>query len=89
MDDLARLRIEYEDRERRFAGTNVYSWTNLANLFAIQGRQRAILYVLQKKGFKDLPSLAIFELGCGGGGVLAEFLSFGAYPRNLYGIDLL
>jgi ubiquinone/menaquinone biosynthesis C-methylase UbiE len=89
MDDLARLRIEYEDRERRFAGTNVYSWTNLANLFAIQGRQRAILYVLQKKGFKDLPSLAIFELGCGGGGVLAEFLSFGASPRNLYGIDLL
>jgi hypothetical protein len=28
-------------------------------------------------------------MGCGAGGVLAEYLSFGAAPCNLFGVDLL
>jgi ubiquinone/menaquinone biosynthesis C-methylase UbiE len=28
-------------------------------------------------------------MGCGGGGVLTEYLGFGASPENLFGIDLL
>ncbi|MEW5938039.1 MAG: class I SAM-dependent methyltransferase [Chloroflexota bacterium] len=88
-DDLSRLRVEYADRERRFAGSDVYSPFNRANLFAVQGRQRAILDALRRQGVTNLRQARILEMGCGDGGVLAEFLTFGASPQNLFGIDLL
>jgi ubiquinone/menaquinone biosynthesis C-methylase UbiE len=89
LDDIARLREEYQARERRFAGSDLYSWLNAANLFAIQGRQKAVLGALKKHGLTDLSQLHILEMGCGGGGVLKEFLAFGVPPRNLHGVDLL
>jgi SAM-dependent methyltransferase len=89
LDDIARLKAEYKDRERRFAGSDVYSWFNPANLFTIQGRQRAVLKALQEHGFTDLSKLSILEMGCGSGGVLAEYLSFGADSENLFGVDLI
>jgi SAM-dependent methyltransferase len=89
LDDIARLRAEYKDREHRYSGSEHYSWFNLANLFAIQGRQRAVLSLLKGQGFSDLSRLSILEMGCGGGGALAEYLGFGASPGNLYGVDLL
>ena len=92
MNDLSRLRIEYADRERRLAGSDLYSWSNPAHLFAIQGRQRAALLALKRAGYAGLPgiaSLQILEVGCGAGGVLKEFLCFGASPEKLYGLDLL
>ena len=88
-DDLSRLRAEYADRERRFAGSDVYSPFNRANLFAVQGRQRAIQTALRQHGLTNLRQARILEMGCGDGGVLAEFLTFGASPENLFGIDLL
>lgn len=89
MDDITRLRTEYNDRDRRFAGSDLYSWFNPANLFAIQGRQRAVLSILKQHGFTDLSKSSVLEMGCGDGGVLAEYLGFGASPGNLYGVDLL
>lgn len=88
-DDLSRLRAEYADRARRFSDSDIYSWFNMANLFAIQGRQRAVLLALKRQGLSELSGLKILEMGCGGGGVLTELLGFGAYPENLYGVDLL
>ena len=87
--DLFRLQIEYADRTRRMAGSDLYSWFNAANLFAIQQRQRAVLLTLKRLGYLNLPDLRILEVGCGSGGVLTEFLGFGASPQNLYGLDLL
>lgn len=89
MNDIARLRGEYEDRKRRFTGSDLYSWFNPSNLFAIQIRQRAILHALKQNGLTKLDDLSILEMGCGGGGVLTEYLNFGASPENLYGVDLL
>ena len=89
LDDISRLRDEYDDRKRRYAGSDVYSWFNKANLFALQQRQRAILTTLKKNGFTNFQELSIMEMGCGGGGVLLEYLGFGASPENIFGIDLL
>jgi ubiquinone/menaquinone biosynthesis C-methylase UbiE len=89
MDDRSRMRIEYEDRALRLSGLDLYSWSNSAQLFAIQQRQRAVLYSLQRLGFTELANMRILEMGCGGGGVLAEFVCYGASPYNLYGLDLL
>jgi ubiquinone/menaquinone biosynthesis C-methylase UbiE len=88
-DDIARLRNEYEDRKRRFAKRDVYSPFNRANLFIVQQRQREVLAALKKNAITDLSNLLILEMGCGGGGVLTEYLGFGASPENLYGADLL
>ena len=89
MDDITRLRAEYEDRKRRLAGSDRYSWFNRANLFTIHERQQVVLSALMRHGFVDLPKRKILELGCGGGGVLAEYLAIGASSCNLFGVDLL
>lgn len=88
-NDLSRLRAEYKDRKKRFSGSDVYSSFNIANLFTVQQRQRDILSSLNRAGITDLSAPRILEMGCGDGGVLAEFLTFGARPEKLFGIDYL
>jgi SAM-dependent methyltransferase len=88
-NDLDRLRAEYLRREQRFADSDTYTLFNPANLFIVQQRQRAVLALLRWEGFYPLGDHRILEVGCGAGGVLREFLSFGADPRYLYGLDLL
>ena len=89
MDDVSRLRHEYKDRQRRFAQSDEYSPFNPAKLFRFQQRQRAVLKMLRRHGFYPLTERRILEVGCGGGGALIEFLSYGAEPSALFGIDLL
>lgn len=87
--DLERLRAEYLHREQHFAGRDTYTLFNPANLFIVQQRQRAVLTLLHREGFYPLARRRILEVGCGAGGVLREFLSFGADPQHLHGVDLL
>jgi ubiquinone/menaquinone biosynthesis C-methylase UbiE len=87
--DVVRLRVEYAGRARRSELADRYSLFNPAELFAIQQRQRAILRCLGRSGLYPLNERRILELGCGSGGVLLEALTFGAAPRNLFGVDLL
>ena len=88
-DDIARLRAEYAERERRLSGSDLYSFTNPAYLYAIQHRQRDVLRLLKKNGLDRLHEHEILEVGCGGGGVLRELVYLGADPRRLHGVDLL
>lgn len=87
--DLDRLRAEYADRERRLAGSDIYSLFNPAHLFMTQQRQRVTLKTLRRLGFYPLDQRSILEVGCGRGGVLLEYLSYGATPARIHGIDLL
>lgn len=88
-DDVPRLQHEYEDRQRRFAESDEYSLFNPAKLFRYQQRQRAILAMLRRHNFYPLWERRILEIGCGGGGVLLEFLGYGANPSNLFGMEIL
>lgn len=87
-DDKARLRRNQEGPAPGFASGDKYSALNDAVLFAIHQRQRATLAVLKKFGLTRLSDLSIFEMGCGEGRVLAEFLNFGVLPVDLFGVDL-
>jgi SAM-dependent methyltransferase len=89
MDDIHRLRKEYADRDRRFKGSDVYSYFNPSYLFMIQQRQRAVLKLLRQENIEPIHDKQILEIGCGGGRVLLDFLLFGADQKNLYGVDLL
>jgi SAM-dependent methyltransferase len=87
--DLRRLRREYADRQRRLAGSDMYTPFNLANCFILQQRQRRTLGLLRRLGFSGLAGLRILEMGCGSGGVLLEYLGYAAAPERLHGCDLL
>jgi ubiquinone/menaquinone biosynthesis C-methylase UbiE len=87
--DLDRMRAEYGDRARRLVGSDLYSLFNVANLFIVQQRARAILSLLRRHGFQALSERRTLEVGCGEGAVLLEFLSYGAVANRLHGTDLL
>jgi ubiquinone/menaquinone biosynthesis C-methylase UbiE len=89
LTDLDRLRTEYANRKKRLAGKNFYSLFYIPYLFAIQHRQRNLVKKLKQNGFSELKGKRILEVGCGGGGVLIEYLTLGADPEGLFGIDLL
>ena len=66
-----------------------YSLTRPAALMAMQERQRALLRLFARRGFADLASLRLAEVGSGGGGNLLELLLLGFVPEHLAGIELL
>jgi SAM-dependent methyltransferase len=87
--DILRLRSEYSERGRRFVDSDRYSLFNQSQLFTIQQRQRDLLKCLRHNNFYPLSGRRILEVGCGGGGVLLESLSFGATAAQLHGAELL
>jgi ubiquinone/menaquinone biosynthesis C-methylase UbiE len=66
-----------------------YSLWEEGALFRYQERQRATLKLLARNGFSRLEGVKILDVGCGHGGTLRDFVSYGARPENLAGIDLL
>jgi ubiquinone/menaquinone biosynthesis C-methylase UbiE len=87
--ETARVRAVYAARAARSGGLEAYSPANEAYLFAIQGRQRAMLRRLRREGLLPLDDKDILEVGCGVGGVLLELIAYGADPKRLHGTDLL
>jgi ubiquinone/menaquinone biosynthesis C-methylase UbiE len=87
--ERARLQQTYGAREAQLAGHDTYALSNPSYLFAIQQRQRAVLRMLERCDMFPLADKRVLELGCGAGGVLMEWLSYGVSPANLHGTDLL
>jgi ubiquinone/menaquinone biosynthesis C-methylase UbiE len=87
--DIDRLRKEYARRRDSSADLQRYSLFNTAYLFAMQQRERALLRLLQDEQMQHLAGKRILEVGCGSGGVLLEYLGYGADPGGLTGVDLL
>ena len=88
-DELERLSTEYASHRERFAGRDIYSPFNPGHLFITHQRQKAMLELMRQSGLYPLENRRILEIGCGQGPILREFISFGADPRMLHGIDLL
>lgn len=87
--DLDRLRTEYARRRHSSVDKALYSVFNSPYLFALQQRQRDTLQLLYQQGITNLNDKAILEIGCGSGGVLLEYLGYGAPVSRLVGIDIL
>jgi ubiquinone/menaquinone biosynthesis C-methylase UbiE len=88
-EDLNRLREEYARRKERLSESDIHTPFNPGDLFLLQQRQRELLALLRREGCFPLAGKRILEVGCGSGGVLREFLSFGADPGLLHGVELL
>lgn len=74
---------------RRLADDWRYAPLNPAALAPMQERQRALLTLFRDRGWRDLSSFTLTEVGCGGAGNLLEFLRMGFAPEHLCGIELL
>ncbi|OGF52566.1 MAG: hypothetical protein A2044_02685 [Candidatus Firestonebacteria bacterium GWA2_43_8] len=83
-------RIEkYYKERKKMKVSSTYTYYDLNNLYMIQSRERKLLKLLAKYGVSDLSNSSILDVGCGTGGMLRNFVQYGAQPRNLYGVDLI
>lgn len=88
MDEIERIRAEYETRSREIP-SDLYSWHRPEIQYWQAQTARACARLLQKSGAFPLVESAILDVGCGNGQWLTEFLQWGAKAANLHGIDLL
>lgn len=87
--ELDRIRAEYGRRDADPLLVDRYSLFDAANLFMIQGRERAIIAALKAEGMTSLCGLRILDVGCGSGAETRSLLAYGASPRLLHGVDML
>ena len=87
--ELLRIEAEYKRRNSTKVYTHLYSYFNEANLLQTQSLERNILALFKKHSFINLNEKKILDVGCGKGSQLQRFMSYGALPSNLYGIDLM
>ncbi len=83
--ELARVAAHYARR----GPTDRYSLLQPDVWQLVHERQRAILRGLARRGWHDVGTLALTEVGCGAGGNLLEFLRIGFAPDRLTGCELL
>ncbi len=87
--DIQRLREEYARRAAAAEHDNRYRADNPSYQWMISTRRQHLTVLLSRCGIADLSRLRILELGCGSGGIMEEFLSLGADPSRIFGVDLL
>jgi SAM-dependent methyltransferase len=87
MDEVERIRVEYQRRSRDLPPDH-YSLTKPVNLFFAQQRTRHALAALRRGQLLPLLGKRALEIGCGSGGWLPLLESFGVARGNLAGIDL-
>lgn len=88
VDESERILNVYRERDALLP-TEMYSYFNPGNLFLKHQNERALLSILLKHGVDKLAGKKILDIGCGTGGILGDFVKYGAEPENLYGVDIL
>jgi SAM-dependent methyltransferase len=86
-DEAARIRGEYARRAREVP-EELYSVRNPGHLFCSLQRIRHLVRVLSAEGCFPLSDRRILDVGCGHGGWLSDFESWGARRENLAGMEL-
>lgn len=88
MAEEARIRAVYA-RRRRDIPSGRYALTEPFTLYSTHEREAAMVTLFRKAGLRSLEGLSILDVGCGRGELLRRFISFGAAPNLLFGIDLV
>ena len=60
-----------------------------AHLLLHHSRERAFLNLMKLSDTFSLEGRRVLEIGCGAGGILIEYLNYGACAMNLFGVDVL
>lgn len=86
--ETERIRRAYDARAAAGADER-YALTSPANLYLYQRRERDLLDALRRNGLLPLDGKRVLDVGCGSGGVLRDFVRYGARPEGCAGVDLL
>lgn len=84
-NEESKIRARYSKRTRE----HLYSCFDEGHLFFLQQRERRVLEALKREGFANLETAKIFEVGCGSGGWIRDFIKWGAKPENIEAVELL
>lgn len=87
-DEVERIKAAYAKRDVS-GKKGLYTVFNPSALFTIQQREKETLDALKRNNLTDLSGKKILDIGCGNGGVLRDFIKYGASPESLYGVDLI
>lgn len=87
-DENDRIRAEYARREREIP-TARYEVTAPENVLASQELERLALDALDHRGLLPLAGRRVLDVGCGNGGWLARFESWGVARGDSAGLDLV
>jgi len=87
-DIIVKEEVRIQERYAR-RNNDLYSWFNEGHLFFVQQRERKTLSILKHEGITSLKGSKIFEVGCGSGGWLRDFVRWGAQPENLTAVECL
>ncbi len=88
MDEIARIREEYESRARTIP-SDFYAGHRAEIQYWQATVARVCTRLLREARALPLTDTSIADIGCGTGQWLLEFMQWGAAPSNLYGIDLM
>ncbi len=86
--EMRRLRRSYAAR-RDGGRDDRYAPFEQANLFRLQGLERAIAAEFRRAGLLPWDGRTALDVGCGGGWWLRQLLRWGARPAEVLGIDAL
>jgi SAM-dependent methyltransferase len=86
-EEASRIREVYGMRDREIPWSK-YSVASPGALFMVQQRVREVVRLLVQGGYFPLGETRILDVGCGHGGWLVDFESWGARQSRLAGIDL-
>lgn len=87
--DPAREPDEVARRYARRAGVDRYHPLNPDVWQTLHERQRALIRLFTRIGWRELATRRVLEVGCGSGGNLLELLRLGFRPEHLSGVELL
>jgi SAM-dependent methyltransferase len=88
LDEIARIREEFEARDRTIPA-DFYAWHRGEIQYWQASAARICARLLRESGAFPITEASIADIGCGNGNWLLEFLQWGAVAANLHGIDLL
>jgi len=89
MNELNRIRTEYDRRAQDAQLQIKYSPFNVTQLFFLQTQERLLLKLLKRYNLYPLSQSMILDVGCGSGSALLNMVGYGATVTKLFGIDLL
>lgn len=89
MNEIQRINQEYLRRALDHEIVQRYSELNQDIQFTVHSRERARMALLRRSCVKQFHNLKLLDVGCGAGGELFRWLTYGLQPLNCAGVDLL